>query len=155
MVGRVRFELATNGLKVRCSTDWANDPRFQAVSPSSQRNDDQPRTALWRTQKCLSRGRSKIFFWLEWIIDIFIFENFELVSLVWVNPNKIDLKLSRISEKFRALCAVTMRNVFWCYRLRYWVCGSLSIWNDQRLIYMMTGIKCKKLLIENFYQYFR
>ena len=26
MVGRERFERSTNGLKVRCSTDWANDP---------------------------------------------------------------------------------------------------------------------------------
>ena len=26
VVGRARFELATNGLKVRCSTDWATDP---------------------------------------------------------------------------------------------------------------------------------
>ena len=26
LVGRARFELATNGLKVRCSTDWATDP---------------------------------------------------------------------------------------------------------------------------------
>ena len=26
MVGRPRFERGTNGLKVRCSTDWANDP---------------------------------------------------------------------------------------------------------------------------------
>ena len=26
LVGRARFELATNGLKVRCSTDWATVP---------------------------------------------------------------------------------------------------------------------------------
>ena len=26
MVGRPRFERGTNGLKVRCSTSWANDP---------------------------------------------------------------------------------------------------------------------------------
>ena len=26
LVGRERFERSTNGLKVRCSTGWANDP---------------------------------------------------------------------------------------------------------------------------------
>lgn len=42
----------------------------------------------------------------------FYFLKFELVSLVWVNPNKIDSENSRFSKKNRASCALTMRNIF-------------------------------------------
>ena len=40
MVGRPRLERGTNGLKVRCSTNWANDPsRFDGAYCSKISNE--------------------------------------------------------------------------------------------------------------------
>ena len=60
MVGRAGFEPATNGLKIHCSTNWANDPLWQAwfERHAQKESDDTGVSLLGKT--CILHGKTKL-----------------------------------------------------------------------------------------------